>query len=180
MNLLYDVLRYFSKFPDREAVMRMFNKGKSNYPAYEELLRDIQNTVEGEHSLFPEITDFIFDVTEETVIKKIDSISGIFLFVDYGDIRTEELLPIKVRQNVFTLALTIAKRVNERDFDNIERLIIADEMYVLLQRIIEVMRKDTNPFMKRVTFPLSSTPAISRSVFQSVGWTVKFDLKNIV
>ena len=36
MNLLYDVLRYFSKFPDREAVMRMFNKGKSNYPAYEE------------------------------------------------------------------------------------------------------------------------------------------------
>ena len=135
--------------------------------------------MEGEHSLFPEITDFIFDVTEETVIKKIDSIGGIFLFVDYGDIRTEELLPVKVRQNVFTLALTIAKRVNERDFDNIERLIIADEMHVLLQRVVDMMRKDSDPFMKRVTFPFSSTPAIARSVFQSVGWTVKFDLKNI-
>ncbi|MFR1241144.1 MAG: hypothetical protein ACLSDJ_08435 [Butyricimonas faecihominis] len=179
MNLLYDVLEYFARFPERDAVIRMFNKGKSNYPVYGKLLDKIQNAPKEEHSLFPEIEDFIFDVTEETVIKKIDSIGGIFLFVDYGDIRTEELFPVKVRQNVFTLALTIAKRVNERDFDNIERLIIADEMYVLLQRIIEIMRKDTNPFMKRVTFPLSSTPAISRSVLQSVGWTVKFDLRNI-
>ena len=179
MNLLYDVLRYYSKFPDREAVIRMFNKGKSNYPAYEKLLQDIQDTVEGEHSLFPEITDFIFDVTEETVIKKIDSIGGIFLFVDYGDIRTEELLPVKVRQNVFTLALTIAKRVNERDYDNIERLIIADEMYVLLQRIVDVMRKDSDPFMRWISFPTTSTPAIARSIFQAVGWTMKFDVIGI-
>lgn len=179
MNLLYDVLEYFVRFPERDAVIRMFNKGKSNYSVYGELLSKIQNAPVGEHSLFPEIQDFIFDVTEESVIKKIDSIGGIFLFVDYGDIRTEELFPVKVRQNVFTLALTIAKRVNERDFDNIERLIIADEMYALLQRVIEVMRKDSDPFTKRIAFPYTLTPAIARTIFQSVGWTVKFDVKEI-
>ena len=38
MNLLYDVLEYFARFPERDAVIRMFNKGKSIFSVYGELL----------------------------------------------------------------------------------------------------------------------------------------------
>lgn len=179
MNLLHDALKYFAKFPIRPAVLEMFNKGISLLPAYADLKAEIENFPPGVHSLFPEIQGFIFDVTEETVIEKINNLSGIFMFVDYGDARTELFGPAKIRQHFFTLALTIAQRVIPADYDNIERLIISDEMYTLLHWVVAVMEKDSNPFCKRIAFPTTATPEVARVNFQAIGWTMKFEIKTI-
>ncbi len=177
MNLLYDTLRYFAKFPQHSAVLEMFNKGVSDIPVYAFLKSQIANLPE--HSIFPDIVDFIFDVSEETVVEKINSLSGVFMFVDYGDMRTELYGPAKVQQHFFTLAITIAQRITIAQYDNVERLIISDDMHNLLHRVIGVMQKDSDSFCKRISFPYSATPAIARTTFQAIGWTVKFELKNI-
>lgn len=179
MNLLYDALKYFAKFPTQSAVLAMFNKGASLFPAYAELKAEIEDLPAGSHSLFPEIKGFIFDVTEETVIKKINELAGVFMFVDYGDTRTELFGPAKVRQHYFTLALTIARRITASEYDNIERLMISDDMHTLLHRVIAVMEKDSNPFCKRINFPATATPAVARTNFDAIGWTVKFEIKTI-
>lgn len=179
MNLLYDSLKYFAKFPHRPAVLEMFNKGTSNFPHYAELKTEIEALPEGKHSLFPAIEGFIFDITEETVIKKINNLSGVFMFVDYGDTRTELFGPAKVRQHYFTLALTIARRITASEYDNIERLMISDDMHTLLHRVISVMEKDSNPFCKRISFPATATPAIARTSFEAIGWTVKMEVRTI-
>lgn len=179
MNLLYEALKYFAKFPAQSAVLSMFNKGTSLFPAYADLKAEIEALPVGSHSLFPEVKGFIFDVTEETVIKKINELSGVFMFVDYGDTRTELFGPAKVRQHYFTLALTVARRITASEYDNVERLMIADDMHTLLHRVISVMEKDSNPFCKRINFPASATPATARISFEAIGWTVKFDIKMI-
>lgn len=179
MNLLHDALKYFAKFPQRTAVLEMFNKGVSSLPAYDALKAEIEGLPPGMHTLFPEIQGFIFDVTEDTVVEKVNNLSGIFMFVDYGDARTELFGPAKVRQHFFTLALTIAQRVTPTDYDNIERLIISDDMHTLLHRVVAVMEKDSNPFCKRITFPATATPEVARVNFQAIGWTVKLELKTI-
>lgn len=177
MNLLNDTLKYFAKFPQRSAVLEMFNKGTSDIPEYAFLKSQVENLPE--HTLFPIIRDFIFDVSEETVVEKINSLPGVFMFVDYGDMRMEQYGPARVQQHFFTLAVTIAQRTTTPQYDNVERLIISDEMHALLHRIIGVMQKDSDAFCKRISFPYSATPAIARTTFQAIGWTVKFELKNI-
>lgn len=180
MNFLYDTLKYFAKFPTKSAVLAMFNKGHSLFPAYAGLKEEIEALPFGSHSLFPEIKGFIFDVTEETVIKKINELSGVFMFVDYGDTRTELFGPAKVRQHFFTLALTIARRIPATEYDNVERLMISDDMHTLLHRVIAVIEKDSNPFCKRISFPATATPAVARANFEAIGWTVKMEIISIL
>lgn len=179
MNLLFDALRYFAKYPRREAVLAMFNVGVSDIPAYTALKTEIESLPDGAHSLFPEIRDFIFDVTEETVIGKIAALQDVFMFVDYGETRTEFYGPAKVRQHYFSLAVTVARRMSAADYDNVERLMISDDMHNLLHRMIALMENDSSPFCKRISFPATATPAIARTTFQAIGWTVKLEVKTI-
>ncbi len=172
--MIVDVFKYFAKFPEKSAVLKVFNAGASDLSEYAALIEEI-NTSQT-HSLFPDIKDFIFDVSLEEIMEKLSNIEGLFMLIDYGDVVSSEN-HLKRKTDSFSLALTVAYYLGNNDYDNAERLILSDKAWNYLEDIGQVMREDSDPFIKRLQFPVSRSPEVSREFLGSVGWTMRFEMQ---
>jgi hypothetical protein len=177
-DLLKTIFTYFAKFPEKAGVLKNFTKGTSGlYAGYDTLKSDI--TALAPHSLVPGITDFVFGSDMTSVIKRIEQISGIYLFVDYGNIYDYLLEPMKSETGEFVIAITVARKIQPDDIDAIEQLLLGDITLGMLTQIKDLARQDSNQniFLKYLTFPNDFSPWFARDLFNSTGWTMTFKVK---
>jgi hypothetical protein len=173
MSLLKDAFVYFAKFPAHAGVMLSFNRDTSEFSTYAAFKAEIE--ARAEQSIIPAITDYIFGIDEATVLKKIKSVTGIYLFVDYGAL-TVNVDQVNRHTTEFQLAITVAKPIDPENMDFAEEVLLGDQLLAHIQTIRDKMLADQRevPWVKDLTFPQEITPVFIRELANSVGWTMMF------
>jgi hypothetical protein len=172
MTTLQDIFTYFAKFPQKAGVLELFNRSASDhFPAYASLKTGISAL--DPHSLIPGIQDYVFGIDEQSIKKRIEEISGTYLFVDYGNIASQED-NLKRRTDEILIAITVATPLHINALDMVEQVLLADQALDYLLQIMAIMRQDSrcSPFVKQLTFPVEITPFLARELSDSTGWTM--------
>lgn len=172
-SLLIELFLYYARFPARNALIPLFNKGKSNIPGYDKLQELV--AILPENPILPDIGNYVFGPNFDAVSSRVNNLTGFYLFVDYGEIEcgTDS-------SNRFTdsarLAITVAYRLKEFSGDLIEQLIISDRClsYLSLIRNHMIQEQKERCWLKDVSRSHTMTPFIAREL-SSIGWTMLFN-----
>ncbi len=176
MNLLQDIFLYFAKYPSHEGVLKTFVKGAGD-DRYNKFKKAVEELPVKDR--FPQISNYVFGVNEDTVKNCISNISDTYLFVDYGGINSLET-DRRVKMDNFHLAITIARPTSSATFELPEEVLMIDDLLAILCQIREDMRNDKDdPFIKRLVFPTEITPFFARELSGSYGWTLMFQLQGV-
>lgn len=174
--ILQTIFLFFARYPDHNGVMKNFNKASST-AAYTTLKQSASGlTIK---DIFPEITDYVFGVSDNAVKKRIQTISGLYLFVDYGNIRTSKN-QLNVRQDNFDLSVTLARPFSSNQFDSIEEVIMVDRYLELIKLIRDDMYSNkADPFVQMLTMPTEIIPFASAELNNSFGFSMVFQMQGI-
>lgn len=174
-SLLTELFLFYARFPDREGILPLFNRGKSDLKGYADLLEKIEAM--GEHSLLPEISQYVFGPNFDAVAARVHNIpSGkYYLFVDYGEIGCETDNRNRLRDSV-RLAVTVACKLKEFSGDLVEQLLLSDNCLSMLTAIRnDVLRRERQEYrIKNISAGHSLAPFIAREL-SSAGWTMFFN-----
>lgn len=173
MSLLKDIFTYFARYVTPDVADRFFTKsaGEQEYT----MLRDEARAAA--RGTFPELTDYIFGVQEDSVSRRISQIKGVYLFVDYGNISSMEDAR-NVRSDEFSLAVTVARPMSSTALDMADELLVSDRLLRVIAAIRDDMRSDdSDSFIRRMMFPNEITPFFARELSNSYGWTLMFKMK---
>lgn len=174
-HILHDIFVYFARYMTPEAVNGAFAKAQGG-ETYEQLRRDALGVATGR---FPEITDYIFGVREDSVSRRISHVKDTYLFIDYGNItsQTDQRL---VKRDDFSLAATVAKPMSSTAVDMAEELLISDHILETVTLIRDDMRSDdSDSFIQRLLFPNDITPFFAPELSNSYGWTLLFKMRGV-
>jgi hypothetical protein len=170
--MILELLKYFARFPKKEGVVSMFTNGSSNFYQYAELLKHIIDLPE---PIIPELENFVFGQSYDYVKKRVDNITGNYLFVDFGEFTSsrDACNSMLDRQK---LAATIAMKVSDAA-DMVETAIASEITLSLLaklrQRLILDSRSEELSWLDKVSESHDIIPFVS-SEFKSIGWTMMF------
>lgn len=175
-SVVIDLFMYFARFPMIEGVKSLFVKGASNNPAYAQLSNLVSEMPE--QSLMPDLGSYVFGVSFEAVQARINSITGAYLFIDYG--QAESRKADLVRRDSLSVAVTVAFRLREFSNDLIEHALAADESLVLLLSIRDRMLNDQREryFLKGLSENHTIVP-FSSAELKSTGWTLVFETEGV-
>jgi len=179
MSLLADSFKYYAKFPQKDGVLRNFNRADSTIvTGYSALKAEI--TALTIHSLIPDIVDFVVGIDQTTIQKRIKNISGIYMFLDYGAIAISKD-DIQREYTEFLLALNIARPVDPEKTDYVEEILLGDIMLSYMLQVRDIMKADQleDPFVKQLDFPHEITPFFAADLSNSAGWTMIFKKKGL-
>lgn len=177
-TLIQDIFKYFAKFPLMAGVLKNFNRPASDpADAYDTFKAAIAAITP--NSLITDLNDYIFGVDIMSVKKRVEAINGIYLFVDYGNIYDTLLEPMKTEQGEFNISVTIARKTQPDDKDQIEQILLADKTLGMITELKDTAKYDANRnhFLKNLTFPAEISPLFVPDLFNSVGWTMTFRIK---
>lgn len=109
-NIIIDLFLYFARFPQRQGVLDIFNKGRSEIPGYDSLKSLVESMTDT--PVLPEVRGFVFGPNFDAVKTCVSQLTGYYLFVDYGDIKTETDKSNRIA-DTFQVAATIAGKTTE-------------------------------------------------------------------
>ncbi|MDR2917629.1 MAG: hypothetical protein LBV74_22790 [Tannerella sp.] len=171
--MILKLFEYFARFPERAGVISAFANGKSDLPFYNELLGRVKMLPD--NSLMPDIKHYVFGADMDTVKRRVDSVTGTYLFIDFGEIDSERNDKNSI-QDSLRMAATIASKVSDVT-DIVERAIISDITLTLINelraRIYTDSSRDKTPWLQELSFKHSITPFVVPEL-SSVGWSVVF------
>lgn len=173
-SLITQLMLYFAKFPQREGVLKIFNKGSSNIAGYSDLRRSVNQLAV--HSLLP-IDDYVFGANLNAVRTRVTSIHSNYLFVDFGDIDFDRDR-FSRESDTMSLAVSVGTKLKDFSSDLVEQALAFDHNLVLLNAIRTQMKEDqkTHPWLKDIEVGHTFVPLVAEQLF-SVGWTMIFTRK---
>jgi hypothetical protein len=179
-SLIQDTFKYFAKFPAKGGVLQNFSKNTSGfftgYDIYKESIEDLDP-----HSIISGIDGYVFGSDIASVMKRIEQINGIYLFVDYGNIYNSLIEPMKTEQGQLVIAVTVARKTQPDDLDSIEQVLLSDLTLDMLNQIKNIAMTDNKSsiFLKHMEFPMDITTWFAQDLFNSTGWTMTFKTRGI-
>jgi hypothetical protein len=178
-TLLQETFKYFAKFPAFAGVNKNFNTSASQFSEYSPFKTEIQNLTEKE--LIPGIEDYVFGVNEDMVKRRIEDITGIYLFIDYGAINSDQETDANVEQDEFRTAVTVAWPIKQGELDAVETMFMHQLTLDYIVQIKEKMRQDSRShhLVKRVSWPIEINPWFARELMNSTGWSMLFSQKGV-
>lgn len=173
-NLLIDIFLYFARFPKREGLFSMFNKGMSLVPGYSELQQALNDM--SVHSI-TDIPNYIFGANFESVAMRVNNIESgkDFLFVDFGEI---DCNVDRSNRNTDSarLAITVAYRIKSFSADLIEQTLYfthaLSKLIEIRNRMIQDQRE--HPWLKDISNDHTFLPFVSKEM-TSIGWSLMFN-----
>lgn len=174
MTILGKLFLYLAQFISREAAEEMFQNGRGE--EYDEMKR--QQLSMDDSKRIQNLRHFIFGIDSEAVQKKISSVRGMYLFVDYAAI-TSSINSVDVKNDSFHIALTVACPLPENS-DQVTELISQDKSLAALSAIRRSMRDDfEREAIFWCQFPSTIQPFSAPALAHSIGWTMEFDVSGI-
>ena len=172
-NIVTEVFKYFARFPDRKGVLANFVTGKDS----SELKNYCSNLPATD--IIPGLSDYVFGVNEENVEKRIKTIKGSYLFIDYGNFTTTRDNRM-VKTDEFHLGITVSQPLNISSLDPVGEVLLTDKLLNILRIIrTHLINDKSDPFVKQIIFPSEITPWYSRELSNSTGWTMLCKLSGI-
>lgn len=173
--ILLTILKYFSQFVSREALMNFFQASSGHaYDMAKEEVRAVpdENRISG-------LDNFIFGINTDAVKSRISSVTGPYLFIDYSNI-VSTLSKQDVKTDSFHIAVTVAQS-HPNDEDAFAETLCQGECLEILKRIRQKMRDDVNLeySIEWLPFPTTISPFVAKELSNSYGFTMELDLKAI-
>lgn len=172
--MILSLLKYFAKYPQKAGVLSMFANGESILPDYVGLITYIKNLPD---PLIPELESYVFGQSHDTVKKRVDTIAGTYLFVDFGEFTSH-----RDARNSITdtqkLAVTVATKISDTA-DMVEEAIASNITLIVLSRLRRHLISDAASgditWMEAMSSNHDIIPFVSPE-FKSIGWTIMFDI----
>jgi hypothetical protein len=170
--MILHLFKYFARYPQKEGVLSMFANGASQFPQYSKLLEYVHDLPD---PLIPAIENFVFGQSYDDVKKRVDAITGNYLFIDFGEFTSS-----RDSRNSITdkqeMAATLAMKLNDTA-DMVEVAIASDITLSLLacfrQTIIRDSQSECIPWIRKISDNHDIVPFVSPE-FNSIGWTLRF------
>ncbi|WP_455601505.1 hypothetical protein [Bacteroides rodentium] len=170
--MILDLLKYFARFPKKEGVISMFANGSSDFVQYAELIGYVRNLPK---PVMPGLENLVFGQSYEYVKRRVDNITGNYLFVDFGEFTSSRDTHNSILDSQ-KLAATIAMKVSD-SADMVETAIASEITLSLLaelrKRLILDSRSEDLPWLDKISAGHDIIPFVS-SEFKSIGWTLMF------
>ena len=171
--MILKLFEYFARFPSRQGVLSAFANGKSELPSYNALLARMKSLPPS--GAMPDIKNYVFGSDMDTVKRRVDAVTGAYLFIDFGEIESE-----RDSRNSITDSLRMAATVGEKVsdvMDTVERAVISDITLSLINelraRIYADSGSGSSPWLQELSFKHSIIPFIVPEL-HSVGWSILF------
>lgn len=169
-----EIFLYFAKFPLEDGVKAAFRNGTSEFAEYQSLMNEYQS---GDKAILPDISNYVFGQDFDAVKAIIDGMNGNYLFVEIGEVDSNENEKGSIEDNM-KVACTIAFK-NKDNIDLVDRMIISDRCLSLINSLRYHLRRDQEPWLRMMDSTTQLQPFVS-SEFNSVGWTFMFNLKGYI
>ena len=171
--VILDSLKYFAQFPSRSGVLDMFTNGSSSsFSAYSEVMQFIASLPDAR---IPKIGGFVFGQSFDHVKRRIDALTGTYLFVDFGEFSSSRD-PMNSITDTQKMAATVAMKLTDAA-DLVEVALATDQTLELTARLRQLLIDDTYgdrcPWLNPISDKHDIVPFIS-SEFKSVRWTLMF------
>ena len=175
MLLIQDLFLYFAKFPRLEGVKTMFTRGDSDFCEYQLLLDQLDNLKE--HSLVPELENYVYGQSLEDLQQRVDRLFGSWLYADYGEFQMNNAhgIRLEVTQRI---AVTVALKLSQ-NADMVERMIASDRALKMLTEIQGRILADADAgrlcWLSRSENASFELVPFVASELSSYGWTLLLD-----
>jgi len=174
--MILELLLYFAKFPCRDGVFDMAINGSSEMPEYADVINKFNSLPE--ISITPEISSYVFGQSYDTVKARIDRLSGIYMFVDFGefDYGNDNKNSLSCTQKI---AVTIARKLSD-NVDLLEQAIASDTTIKILSKIYACMFRDAqdgnSELFDRISMNRTQIIPFVATELHSLGWTIMIDM----
>lgn len=172
--MILDLFSYFAKFPSKEGVLSMFTNGSSDHAQYADLHTAMHSLPE--NPLIPGIQSYVFGQSFDSVKARIDSLTGCYLFIDYGEFTSGRDNRNSI-QDTQKLAATIAMKVPSSS-DLVEEAIFSELTLELLNTLRAHLLSDSEnlklPWLNRKSIENHDIVPFVAKEFNSIGWTLMF------
>lgn len=171
--VILDTLKYFAQFPNNKGVLSMFTNGSSNsFSAYAEVQQFVATLPDAR---IPDIDGFVFGQSFDHVKRRIDSLTGTYLFIDFGEFSSGRD-PMNSITDSQKTAATVAMKLTD-SADLVEVALATDRTLELTARLRQLLIEDTYsdrcPWLDPISDKHDIVPFVSAE-FKSVGWTLMF------
>lgn len=174
MSILLNIIKYFSKFPDRDGVLKNFKRSTGTLEGYDSLKSYI--TALGE-PLLSDIKDFVVSSREEVIAERIRSASSYFMLLEYAGVISSPADKAYVRESAINLSVIIAHPGNKPGLDIIDEAIIMDKALYLAVQVAKQMDLDNQDLCGNKRYlpgTVSITPIEPVMLYNCIGWSVTF------
>ena len=132
-----DLIKYFAKFPNRDGVLKLFNKNVLPAPMSAEYTA-VKQYIEAlpEQSLIPELEALVFGLSEDVVDRIVSSTDGFFMMVEYGPVRGSVPDRTGRRDADWKLSLIVGFHFNLGEYDPITEIVVMDKCMQYLLQIV--------------------------------------------
>lgn len=173
--MILDTLKYFATFVPLRALHNFFlyNGGDD----YVRLKKEILS--ERSERRIDAVTDYLFGINNESLRRRISSITGIYLLVDYANI-TSTINTTDCKKDTLHFAVTVAAP-HPSDEDWVNEALLQQKCLDILTAIRRAMRNDWRDSDQThwLVFPTTIAPFSSRELANSFGWTMEFDIEGV-
>lgn len=173
--IIQDLFLYFAKFPKREGVKAIATMGASDFNEYATLLTALD--MMPEHSLVPDIDNYVYGQTVEDLQERLGKLLGSWLMADYGEFTVKDSHgSLEVSQRI---AVTVALKLRN-NADMLERMIASDKALGMLRQVHAHIMADTETgtidWMTREALADAELVPFVASELGSYGWTLMLDI----
>lgn len=172
--ILKQIFEYFSDFVPTDALGRIFLASTGTaYDSFKAAVLARTSSVRQSG-----LKDFIFGIEAESIQKRISSVGGPYLFVDYSTITSTIDPKVDVKSDAFHVAVTVAAP-QPTDQDQVAEMLSQEQCLQIISAIRAKMRDDQDDDVDWMRFPTSIQPFVSKALANSMGWTMEFDAVGI-
>lgn len=170
--MIKDQFLYFAQFPSKEGVRAMFTNGSSEFPGYNELVKELDDLPN--MSRIPEIANYVYGQSFEELKQRLDKLVGSFLFVDYGELNTlgDGRNSYQITQRI---AITVACKMPNRA-DAAEYMLTSDTTLHQLSKVHAWMQADAEAgnidWLSRGELDKAEIIPFVATELSSLGWTL--------
>lgn len=174
--MILDLVKYFAKFPHRDAVLKHFDRDTQKYSGYNALKSDITALPA---ALLTEITGFVTGTNDEWLYNQLSGFDSYWMLLEFGR------MPMRknnngVRIGTMDVHLTIGFPVSGLNIDMYEEAIIHQHTLDLMNQVIAQMRTDDSEncyFGRLLEENYELSPIEPVVMAGSVGWSAGFKRK---
>lgn len=175
--IICDIFQYFAMFCPIRALEKAFQVPSGD--SYRQLQQEVLSAPSDRR--IDDIGDFIIGTDEDQLIKRITSVKGIYLFVEYDRISSTNNRTTDRQDDRVHVAITVATPEPD-NIDLITHTLNQDKCLEIISSIRRRMRDDDN--LKRgiaswMDYPATISVWASKALANSHGWSMEFEISAI-
>lgn len=174
-DVLIDLIKYFSQFPEKESVLKLFTRGDEKLSGYDDLRTYVQNLPAG---LVPDLTSFVVSTDEKVLKEAIQSQKGYIMLLEYFNFNTTAPNRQGTRETTFSLSVSILHNYDNSGTDVIEEALIMNQClnYILdIKKFILEDDVELCAWLRYLDSGITITPVEPYFAWQNMGWSMTFE-----